>query len=211
MKLKKIVSLAAAALMAVSMLTACGEGADKENSGNTDTEITASSTIATTLRAEMNGNARSKVKAVANSELDAALKKAVDNYCNDHTLELIVGNYYTDGNDIRTWNVGKNVIDTLKAEDSIADDLGDGVTENTTAVEIYAFDASVSDQQVLEWVAGKIDEYVDDYKTTSTDGEYKYAYEISASIVSQTKSFAGDSYGAKFVAFAITQNVTEVV
>ena len=211
MKLKKIASLALAGIMAVSMLAGCKDGGNSNNGDDGNTDITVSSSTASTLRAEMGGNARAKVTAVANSKLDSALKDAVDNYVNDNTLAGIYKTNYNDGKDVRDWNVGKAVIEAMDAKDSIVDGILSTSDETTTAVEIYAFDSSVSDQAVLEWVASKIDVYVDDYKDKSDNGEYKYTYDISASIVSKTNTFAGFTGGAKFVAFAVTQNVTDVV
>ena len=40
MKLKKIASLALAGIMAVSMLTACGEGTNNSNSGSSSSQPT---------------------------------------------------------------------------------------------------------------------------------------------------------------------------
>ena len=211
MKLKKIASLMLAGVMAVSMLAGCSGKTDDDNNGGAGTEVTPTSSTATTLRAELGGNARVNVKAVANNKLDSALKDAIDDYVNDSQLSLIAGKYYVEGNDVRTWNVGKAVIKAMGNKNSIANDIVMTNDKTTTAVEIYAFDASVSDQAVLEWVANKIDTYVANYKDKSDDGEYKYTYDLSASIVSKTNTFAGLTGGAKFVAFAVTQNVTEVV
>ena len=158
MKLKKIASLALAGIMAVSMLAGCKDGGNSNNGDNGNTDITVSSSTASTLRAEMGGNARAKVTAVANSKLDSALKDAIDNYVNNDTLANIYKKNYNDGLDVRKWNVGKAVIEAMDAKNSVADDISMSNNKTTTAVEIYAFDSRVSDQAVLEWVADKIDE-----------------------------------------------------
>ena len=123
MKLKKIASLMLAGVMAVSMLTGCSGKTDDDNNGGAGTEVTPTSSTATTLRAELGGNARVNVKAVANNKLDSALKDAIDDYVNDSQLSLIAGKYYVEGNDVRTWNVGKAVIKAMGNKDSIADDI----------------------------------------------------------------------------------------
>ena len=47
MKLKKIASLALAGIMAVSMLTACGEGTNNGDSGSSSSQPTTASVVST--------------------------------------------------------------------------------------------------------------------------------------------------------------------
>ena len=51
MKLKKIASLALAGIMAVSMLTACGEGTNNSNSGSSSSQPTTASVVSTVKNA----------------------------------------------------------------------------------------------------------------------------------------------------------------
>ncbi|OUP27648.1 hypothetical protein [Faecalibacterium sp. An192] len=205
MKLKKIVSLALAGILAVSMLTACGDNSNS-NSGNGETDVTPTSTTASVLRENLSGNSRRNVEAVANSSLDAALKDAVADYCNNYTVKKFVGQYGLQ--DVREWELGKDVISTMKAEDTITK-LGDGKTKTTTAVEVYAIDKSISDNYVLEMLADKINAYCDatQLPDKSKDGEYDYDYDISATIVTVDGNNSVVDQGVKFVAFAVTQNV----
>ena len=205
MKLKKIVSLALAGILAVSMLTACGDNSNS-NSGNGETDVTPTSTTASVLRENLSGNSRRNVEAVANSSLDAALKDAVADYCNNYTVGQFVKKYSLQ--DVRAWELGKDVISTMKAEDSITD-LGNGKTKTTTAVEVYAIDKSISDNYVLEMLADKINDYCNAtaLPDKSTDGEYDYDYDISATIVTVDSNNSVVDQGVKFVAFAVTQNV----
>ena len=69
MKLKKIASLMLAGVMAVSMLTACGEGT-KEDEGNTEVKPTASNAVT------IMNDAQSAVKFEADADFDAALAAA---------------------------------------------------------------------------------------------------------------------------------------
>ena len=205
MKLKKIVSLALAGILAVSMLTACGDNSNS-NSGNGETDVTPTSTTASVLRENLSGNSRRNVEAVANSSLDAALKDAVADYCNNYTVKEFVGKYGLQ--DVREWKLGKDVISTMKAEDTITK-LGDGKTKTTTAVEVYAIDKSISDNYVLEMLADKINNYctATELPEKSADGEYDYDYDISATIVTVDSKNSVVDWGVKFVAFAVTQNV----
>ena len=80
MKLKKIASLMLAGVMAVSMLAGCqNANVDPEKPEQPD-EPTSSATYAEMLKSELTGSAKEMVTPVANADLDAALKNAVDKY-----------------------------------------------------------------------------------------------------------------------------------
>ena len=210
MKLKKIASLALAGIMAVSMLAGCKDGTNDNGENGNSGDITPTSTTASVLRENLDGEARRNVEAVSNSELDAALKSAVADYCNDLTIGKIIKKYQLI--DFRDWELGKAVISDMDAKRSI-DDLGDNIKEDTVAVEVFAIDKSVSDNYVLEMLAERINDFCDDNHLVdkSTSQEYDYDYEISASIVSVDDNNSVMDQGAKFIAFAVTQKVTKYV
>ena len=68
MKLKKIASLALAGIMAVSMLTACGEGTGNGNSGSSSTPTTPASGYAATILTKTN-DAQKYMTAGANTRV----------------------------------------------------------------------------------------------------------------------------------------------
>ena len=219
MKLKKIASLMLAGIMAVSMLAACGEGTGNNNGGASSSEQTGTSNAATVLQANLSGDARRIVKtAAANSNLDAALKNAVDTYFNysDLSYSFSFDEVLFLKNDLRcdTNNkINKAVVDAMSAKDSV-ELLIDTNDKTTVAVEVYAVNASVSDTEALEMLAAKISPYLAKRpeKSDDVDGSnYDYSYTISASIETREFDTVGTvKYGVKYIAVAVTQNVTRV-
>ena len=211
MKLKKIASLALAAIMAVSMLAGCSNnsGSNGNNNGGNGSEIVPTSTTATMLRENMNGAVRRVVTAVANSDLDVALQDAVNVYCNNWTVDNFDGSYAL--TDIRGYDLGKAVISDMDAESYIAA-LDDDNDKDTVAVEVYAIDGSISDEFVVKMLAEKLNNYMNGQTIPekSSDSEYDYDYEVSASIVSANGTGNSKDASAKFIAFAVTQKVTKV-
>ena len=89
MKLKKIVSLALAGILAVSMLTACGDGAT-DPTPNEPTEPTVTN-YAQLLKGKLEYNPGKKVNAVSNTKLDGAMDVAME-FAADGTIS---GAYFT--------------------------------------------------------------------------------------------------------------------
>ena len=85
MKLKKIVSLALAGILAVSMLTACGEGASEPTTPPAG-DPTPASAIATALNAQLSGDQAALLSFQANSKLANAMSWMTG----DHVDRLIV-------------------------------------------------------------------------------------------------------------------------
>ena len=206
MKLKKIASLMLAGIMAVSMLAGCKTADNGGNGGEGEGNVTPTSTTASVLRENLGGEARRNVTAVADSDLDAALKSAVADYCNDYTMKTFVGKYAL--NDVRSWDLGKAVIGDNENTITVLQNVTD---KDVTAVEVYAIDKSISDNFILEMLANKIDEYCDDDYLPAKSAEYDYEYEISASIVSVDGNNKLMDDGVKFVAFSVTKLATKYV
>ena len=213
MKLKKIASLMLAGVMAISMLTACGNnGTDDKGEGEGETSTATS--YSTELRAAMTGEAKERVTAVANSKLDSALEQTVKKYfvINDykdiikvHGVEQIS----ISGDDNVIYN---NLVKSMSAEKGIVAALDNENTKTTTAVNLYVVNATTSDEYALEQIAGMIG--IVDLPKTSADTNYKYTYDISASIVTKSVSSSliqGVDTGVKYIAVAVTQNATKIV
>ena len=227
MKLKKIASLMLAGIMAVSMLTACGDGSKAPVDDGTETPDVDVSTSASadTFVAALSNDARNNVTAVANADLDAALEDAVEIYFNDW-VAADYGRFfrvpdftYGRGADARYSQIGKAVAKAMGyAEDRIQD--VDGDKDATVAVETYAVNGTVSDQAILENLAAKMDEsirnldasYVNEGKDPHdyTDSLTECDYEVSTSIVTATGKYMGVDVTVKFVSVAVERIDTAV-
>ena len=227
MKLKKIASLMLAGIMAVSMLTACGDGSKAPVDDGTETPDVDVSTSASadTFVAALSNDARNNVTAVANADLDAALEDAVEIYFNDW-VAADYGRFFgvpgfTHGNaaDARYSQIGKAVAKAMgNAEDRIQD--VDGDKDATVAVETYAVNGSVSDQAILENLAAKMDQSIRNLDASyTTDGSDKWGYndglvecdyEVSTSIVTATGKYMGVDVTVKFVSVAVERIDTAV-
>ena len=227
MKLKKIASLMLAGIMAVSMLTACGDGSKAPVDDGTETPDVDVSTSASadTFVAALSNDARNNVTAVANADLDAALEDAVEIYFNDW-VAAYYGRFFrvpdfTHGNgaDARYSQIGRAVAKAMgNAEDRIQD--VDGDMDATVAVETYAVNGSVSDQAILERLAAKMDEsicnldasYINDGDDPFdyTDSVTECDYEVSTSIVTATGKYMGVDVTVKFVSVAVERIDTAV-
>ena len=227
MKLKKIASLMLAGIMAVSMLTACGDGSKAPVDDGTETPDVDVSTSASadTFVAALSNDARNNVTAVANADLDAALEDAVEVYFNDW-VAADYGRFFrvpgfTHGNaaDARYSQIGRAVAKAMgNAEDRIQD--VDGDKDATVAVETYAVNGSVSDQAILENLAAKMDESIcnlDASYVNVGDDPFGYTnsltecdYEVSTSIVTATGKYMGVDVTVKFVSVAVERIDTAV-
>ena len=227
MKLKKIASLMLAGIMAVSMLTACGDGSKAPVDDGTETPDVDVSTSASadTFVAALSNDARNNVTAVANADLDAALEDAVEIYFNDW-VAADYGRFFgvpgfTHGNaaDARYSQIGKAVAKAMGyAEDRIED--VDGDKDATVAVETYAVNGTVSDQAILENLAAKMDQSIrnlDASYNNNGDDPFGYTdsvtecdYEVSTSIVTATGKYMGVDVTVKFVSVAVERIDTAV-
>ena len=227
MKLKKIASLMLAGIMAVSMLTACGDGSKAPVDDGTETPDVDVSTSASadTFVAALSNDARNNVTAVANADLDAALEDAVEVYFNDW-VAADYGRFFgvpgfTHGNaaDARYSQIGKAVAKAMgNAEDRIQD--VDGDKDATVAVETYAVNGTVSDQAILENLAAKMDQSIrnlDASYNNNGDDPFGYTdsvtecdYEVSTSIVTATGKYMGVDVTVKFVSVAVERIDTAV-
>ena len=230
MKLKKIASLMLAGIMAVSMLTACGDGSKAPVDDGTETPDVDVSTSASaeTFVAALTNDARNNVTAVANADLDAALEDAVEVYFNDW-VAADYGRFFRvpgvtngrDFGDVRNDRIGKAVAKAMGyAEDRIQDIDPHNSTVKKVAVETYAVNGSVSDQAILEDLAAKMDESICNLAASYVnDGEdpYDYTdsltecdYEVSTSIVTATGKYMGVDVTVKFVSVAVERIDTAV-
>ena len=214
MKLKKIASLLLAGVMAVSMLAGCQTGSNGNGEEPEVPAVPSTSDAASSLHDNMIGTARRKSSPVANADLDAALKKAVDTYFQNGDFETV--NQPATVVEVNG-KIYEALVDAMGAKKSIAGDLTNKVDKVTTAVKLYAVEASMSDAYALEKVADEIEGSIASLKLKSdktSNRQYDYAYTISASIVTKPISSSivtGAATGVKYIAVAVTQTPTKAV
>ena len=223
MKLKKIASLMLAGVMAVSMLTACGNTVSEKPEDPTDEPtVTPSSSNAQIVVDNMSKEAQNKVSAVANSDLTAALQSAVEDYFSNADVvkygslfEIEDEAYGMGQNDARDTDIGEALVENLKPytnEIANLNKLSDDKTDPFTAVEVYGVNGSVPDKDLLEQIGHKIDSEI---VALENEGKYDvggnvanyvdYDYEVSASIVIANGRVWGIEDTVKFVAVAVTR------
>ena len=214
MKLKKIASLMLAGVMAVSMLAGYNTASNNNDKPENPDAIPSTSNSATVLHDNMKGDARKMTTPAANADLDSALKQVVDTYFNNEDyLGVLTGSRVAQ---VKYDNIAVNLEKALNAKSDIAVGLNYLLNNDKTtiAVELYCVEASVSDTYALEQVADKIENDIAGLKDKSNNGEYSYAYTVSASIVTKpvTSSIVeGITGGVKYIAVAVTQTPTKVV
>ncbi len=212
MKLKKIASLMLAGVMAVSMLAGCNTASNGGNNGEGEGEGQVStSNSATILHDAMKGDARKMTTPVANTALDTALKNAVDTYF-QNTEYAAVAN---EDNVVVNSKIADALVEAMNAKKNIVPDLEKSANNDkvTVAVKLFSTEASVSDTYALEKVAEFIENSVADLDEVSENGEWKYDFTISASIVTKpvTSVIAnGITTGVKYIAVAVTQTPTKI-
>ena len=226
MKLKKIASLMLAGIMAVSMLTACGDSTTDNTGDNSSSSQPTVSNASNVMWNGMNKDARDIVDPVANATLENSLRKNVEIYGNlDNVVEYVLSHIISSSD---KQNITATPVDVsnIIIWDKIAQDMGITsecastgeclATDNgkdAAALRLYATNFSVSDQYALEYVGQLIDEEIAELPVISEDGTVEYDYEISASIVSE--NIANEGLGTqmttvKFIAVYATRTATRV-
>ena len=231
MKLKKIVSLALAGIMAVSMLTACGEG-DSNSTVTPPVDNTTSTGLSAQLGAEASDLTNSKVTFADSTALNNALKHAVGNI-GDSTIDQafiqgIPGVTYI-GNMRQAWGAVGAAVGVL--EDDMDVDVAMLATENWTVnglnptdaqydennyntVMLFAVDSGVLMTNIIEQLSDLIDDDMDDLVTSfdvtninNDANQHEVSYHYTCSVASTSKTFvdADTTFGVTFVAVEINR------
>ena len=236
MKLKKIVSLAAAALMAVSMLTACGEG----NSNSTVTPPVEDNTPATGYSSQLgeelvdkNTNTRKLAMSdstALNSALQSALKYAADRdiaWRYDANLNAtvsfvtpvatttnatrLVADRLVDivGGETTDTATSAATIEQLNPNNNIAD-----AEEDMSVALLYVVDGGVSIDAAIERIAEDINDdvaaMVNTYNMSGTSGEtHEVSYKYTGSVSADTITVDAD-HGKSMTFIAVQINRTVV-
>ena len=228
MKLKKIASLMLAGVMAVSMLTACGEG-DSNSTVTPPVDNTTPTGLSAQLGAEASDLTNSKVTFADSTALNNALKHAVGNI-GDRTIgeafrrELNAVAYLGDEQD---WPAVAAAVGVL--EDDMDVDVAMLANENWTVnglnptnvqynennyntVMLFAVDSGVEMTSIIEQLSNLIDSEMDDlvtsFNTTANNADqHEVSYHYTCSVASTSKTFvdADTTFGVTFVAVEINR------
>ena len=231
MKLKKIVSLALAGIMAVSMLTACGEG-DSNSTVTPPVDNTTSTGLSAQLGAEASDLTNSKVTFADSTALNNALKHAVGNIGDRTISQVFIQNInaveYLGGNRVPNWDAISAAVGVL--EDDMDVDVAMLANENWTVnglnptnaqydennyntVMLFAVDSGVEMTSIIEQLSNLIDDDMDDLVTSfnvtgvNNNDQHEVSYHYTCSVASTSKTFvdADTTFGVTFVAVEINR------
>ena len=231
MKLKKIVSLALAGIMAVSMLTACGEG-DSNSTVTPPVDNTTSTGLSAQLGAEASDLTNSKVTFADSTALNNALKHAVGNI-GDRTISQafrqgINDVTYLGSNLMQSWGAVAAAVGVLEDDmgvdvdmaatvratvDSLNPTIAQYDENNYSTVMLFAVDSGVEMTSIIEQLSNLIDGDMDDLVTNfdvagiNQGGQLEVSYHYTCSVASTSKTFvdADTTFGVTFVAVEINR------
>ena len=230
MKLKKIASLMLAGVMAVSMLTACGEG-DSNSTVTPPVDNTTSTGLSAQLGDEASALTNSKVTFADSTTLNNALKHAVGNI-GDRTISQAfiygINNVsYLGSNLMQSWDAVDAAVGVL--EDDMDVDVAMAATvaatvnglnpsnaqydeNNYNTVMLFAVDSGVEMTSIIEQLSNLIDSEMDDlvtsFNTTANNADqHEVSYHYTCSVASTSKTFvdADTTFGVTFVAVEINR------
>ena len=219
MKLKKIVSLALAGIMAVSMLTACGEG-DSNSTVTPPVDNTTPTGLSAQLGAEASDLTNSKVTFADSTALNNALKHAVGNI-GDRTISQAFRqgiNDVTYLGDMQVWGAVSAAVGVLEDDMDVDVDMAaavgtfDGVRvtvdnlnptivqyddNNYNTVMLFAVDSGVVMTNIIEQLSDLIDDDMDDLVTSfnvtgindPAGNQHEVSYHYTCSVASTSKTF----------------------
>ena len=234
MKLKKIVSLALAGIMAVSMLTACGEG-DSNSTVTPPVDNTTPTGLSAQLGAEASDLTNSKVTFADSTALNNALKHAVGNI-GDNSIDWAFNSGITGVTYLGDWQWGWAAVSAAVGvlEDDMDVDVAmvatgndpvratvDGLNpaiaqyddNNYNTVMLFAVDSGVEMTSIIEQLSNLIDDDMDDLVTSfnvddkNNDDQHEVSYHYTCSVASTSKTFvdADTTFGVTFVAVEINR------
>ena len=218
MKLKKIVSLALAGIMAVSMLTACGEG-DSNSTVTPPVDNTTPTGLSAQLGAEASDLTNSKVTFADSTALNNALKHAVGNI-GDNSIDLAFNFGINGVTYLGDWQWGWAAVTAAVGvlEDDMDVDVamvGDGADpvratvdrlnpsntqyddNNYNTVMLFAVDSGVEMTSIIEQLSNLIDDDMDDLVTSfnvtgindPAGNQHEVSYHYTCSVASTSKTF----------------------
>ena len=212
MKLKKIVSLAMAGLMAVSMLTACG---GKEGNGQQPPEDNGNSTGYSAMLAEAVSDEVKEMDYVTfkdDAKVGEALEDALGNLSDVTTILTLRGGEFDEDTP-----VGADFKDTLKLRD-MGDwqfDADRWMNDTRKVGNIFCYDGSIDMEKAMKMVAEELKdqlEGLDEYGVAQNDtSKYEYNYTVSVSVVNKSSDAIDWLHtSVNFIAVTVTRTGTPV-
>ena len=230
MKLKKIASLALAGIMAVSMLTACGEGTSNNGDDNDDTVVVpVDDSLATAVNSELSAKVKNTLPITADANLEAALKAVADKIA---TADLKNNKFIvsSDAKDVRhlmgldddaslTATPSKGYLQPLDSANQYETwKYFTAVDSTKTTVDLIVYDGDLTEEGLAHKVAKNLEALINN-KRMPNDGTVNYGasgnktfdYNYTANIVSvKIDDMRGDN-SHYLVALKVVQTPTEVV
>ena len=229
MKLKKIASLALAGIMAVSMLTACGDNISDDTNGDDNTNTTPAATYSSTFGDALKGVAgvNGKIVMSDNAELTADLNKAIEKlsaatilrYYTDlgaNHYDKTVNNFAggSEFNDLREIanDMSAKAVKTAfgTAEDMLGDFTSEKYYEDKTVTMLFAVDSTVSASAAVAEVASDLQDEIAALKIENTDNKNNtlhFNYDGSVSVATKTLT-ENHGMGMHIIAVQITRTAT---
>ncbi|OUQ37493.1 hypothetical protein [Faecalibacterium sp. An122] len=227
MKLKKIASLMLAGVMAISMLTACGDnGTNDEGKGEGETVVAGYSTTF----ADKLGKAVTDLDHVSfkdNTADAAALQKSL-NYISEQSLSVLsmerTVDSLEDKNQADVKAMVADFIDAAKISDKKIDavDLkmdwyASNMINNTTVKDgaIYVVNGAVGADEAVKQVAAELKDNLKALPEHNTNAgtvqKYDYSYVVSVSVATKAldSTYVGASNSATFVAVTVTRTAVQ--
>ena len=203
MKLKKIASLALAGIMAVSMLTACGEGAGNGNSGSSSENTNTTSNVTESVLAKSSKAVNNVLTVNADDTLDEAVTFAAENASTaaGHINLTKVPSSWS-----YAVNAQKVADDWHYTNDDVEDyEFTAGKNDSDeTYWTLYIVTAPKTNDWILGEVADKLDQMV---QSTTMDGQNcEYSVRVATAEINAASSGDTDGY---LVGIAITVDNTE--
>ena len=227
MKLKKFASLLLAGVMAVSMLTACGDNISDDTNGDDNTNTTPAATYSSTFGAALKDKAAvdGKITMADDAELTADLNKAIEKlsaatimrYYSD--LEFSVDYDRTVNNfswdcayaDLAQIASDMDVVNVYGAFSDGKDMLGDFTNkpwEDKTVTMLFAVDSTVSANAAVAEVAAELNDEIGELAINNvgnTNDQMHYSYTGSVSVATKTLT-ENHGMGMHIVAVQITRS-----
>ena len=234
MKLKKIASLALAGVMAVSMLTACGEANNNDDTQKpTEPDVTPAAGYSATFEGRLSALAASNIDMSDSADLNSALKAAMDFAADNH----IAYDYDNKWNDTVTFiastkgsDLNQVAIELINKADTNKESLGKvdykttlqmlnpltGVAydkDNVDVVMLYVVDGGLSTdaavKEVADAVNSEIERLVKTYNTvTTSEATHEVDYNYTGSVSADTITLDADhGKSMTFVAVEVVRHL----
>ena len=201
MKLKKIASLMLAGIMAVSMLAGC-KTADNGNGGASSSEPTTSSSVTESVLSKTSEALRNKLTVNSDTKLDEAIaytaqNNSYGNYVENLTVLMDDGVFVIDAEKIMTGGD----IQAYTANPGDWDFSASKVSKDATYWTMYAVTRTKSDEWIIDAVADKLDDLVDQFD----DADFEYSVRVAMADCKANENAAGSHVGdTVIVGVAIT-------